>query len=133
MNPSFEQKALQPIGQCGVLELIGARGTTIQQSHRCHQEIIICMILTLSKGMQLKWQSARLACERYGDRYLASPIGLSQMIPFILTLGIKVIIFKQNSVYKTKVKSKPEIQMQDCDKDMTQVESIPTNRPTRSP
>ena len=25
------------------------------------------------KGMQLRWQSARLACERYWDRYPASP------------------------------------------------------------
>ena len=29
--------------------------------------------LLIEQGVQLRWQSARLACERYGDRYPAPP------------------------------------------------------------
>ena len=36
------------------------------------------------KGMQLTWQSARFACERYGVRYPASPFFCLFFLPFSL-------------------------------------------------
>ena len=53
--------------------------------------------------MQLRWQSARLACERYGDRYPASPLFLCFLIFLVSPLGPKMKKFTSPLMVQLKI------------------------------
>ena len=53
--------------------------------------------------MQLRWQSARLACERYGDRYPASPLFLCFLIFLVHPFGPKMKKFTSPLMVQLKI------------------------------
>ena len=87
LEPDLNQR---PMDNCHInnysppLYQLSYRGWQRVQANNCYSKQVLCDLnksvtrisfypALTSQGVQLRWQSARLACERYGDRYPAPP------------------------------------------------------------